>query len=79
MSDIRSFYPSINEVGASRIALFGTNKTDTIWTAFIIWYSLSQKINKAEATGKIQKYLQTKLAIDTVWLFSKKILNKSYN
>ena len=71
LNEVRAFYPNISTVGASQLELAGVQKKDTVWTAYIVWDSLSQKIDKPAATKSIQKYLQKKLSTDTVWLFSR--------
>jgi uncharacterized hydrophobic protein (TIGR00271 family) len=71
LNEIRAFYPNINAVSASQIELKSVQKTDTVWTSYIVWDSLSQKIDKPVAIKGIQKYLQKKLSTDTVWLFSR--------
>jgi hypothetical protein len=71
LNEIRAFYPNINAVSAAQIELKSVQKTDTVWTSYIVWDSLSQKIDKPAATKSIQKYLQKKLSTDTVWLFSR--------
>lgn len=69
-SEIKSFYPNINQAGITRFYLAGTKKTDTVWAAYVTWDSLADKINKPQAISSIQHYLQKRLPADTVWIFS---------
>lgn len=66
--EVKAFYPNIYAMGVSNIEMKNNAKTDTVWVAYLQWDSLSEKVNKQEAAGNIQKYLIKRLKTDTVWL-----------
>ncbi len=66
--EVKAFYPNINALGVSRLEMKSASKTDSVWTAFLQWDTLSEKINKEEAAGSIRNYLKKRLKTDTVWL-----------
>lgn len=66
--EVKALYPNIAAMGISQMELKSLNKTDTVWTAYLQWDTLSQQVNKTEAITTLQRYLKTKLKTDTVWL-----------
>lgn len=66
--EAKVFYPNLFALGVSPVVMKSNNKQDTVWTAFIQWDSLSDKINKEEAAGNIRLYIKKRLRIDTVWM-----------
>jgi hypothetical protein len=67
-AEVRAFYPNISALGVSNVEMKNLNKTDSVWTAFLQWDTLSGRINKNEAASSIQQYLKKRLRTDTVWL-----------
>lgn len=66
--EIRAFYPNISGLGITQMEMKKSSSIDTLWTAFIQWDSLSEKINKDEAVVNLRRYLNKRLKTDTVWL-----------
>ncbi len=66
--EIKAFYPDISALGVNQVEMKNPAGTDTLWTAWIQWDTLSEKINKEEAMENIRRYLNKKLSTDTVWL-----------
>jgi uncharacterized hydrophobic protein (TIGR00271 family) len=66
--EVKSFYPNIFALGVSTVEMKNAVKTDSVWTAYLQWDSLSGNVNKEEAGGNIQNYLKKRLKTDTVWL-----------
>ena len=67
-AEVRAFYPNISALGVSNVEMKNLNKTDSVWTAFLEWDTLSGRVNKNEAVSSIQQYLKKRLRTDTVWL-----------
>lgn len=66
--EVKAFYPNLASLGVSQVHMKSNNKTDSLWSAFLIWDSASSKINKEAATINIQQYLKKRLRTDTVLL-----------
>lgn len=66
--EVRAFYPNISGLGVNHMEMKSLSKTDTLWTAWIQWDTLSEKLNKDEAVTNIRRYLNKRLNTDTVWL-----------
>lgn len=66
--EVKAFYPNIYALGVSNIEMKTATKTDSVWTAYLQWDTLSEKVNKAEAAANIENYLKKRLKADTVWL-----------
>lgn len=66
--EVKAFYPNIYALGVSTVEMKAAAKTDTVWTAYLKWDTLSEKVNKEEAAANIRQYLKTRLKADTVWL-----------
>ena len=67
-AEVRAFYPNIFALGVSTVEMKNYKRTDTVWTAYLQWDTLSGKVNKNEAASSIQQYLKKRLRTDTVWL-----------
>lgn len=66
--EVKAFYPNIYALGVSNVEMKTNAKSDSVWVAYLQWDSLSDKVNKQEAVGNIQRYLIKRLRTDTVWL-----------
>jgi hypothetical protein len=66
--EVKAFYPNIYALGVSNVEMKNAVKTDSVWTAYLLWDTLSEKINKNEAAANIEQYLKKRLRTDTVWL-----------
>lgn len=74
--ELRSLYPNINRVGVTQLELSLSSGKDTVWTAYLLWDSLSRQFNKTEASEVLQRFLQTKLNTDTIWLIQEQQVKK---
>lgn len=66
--EVKAFYPNVFALGVSSVEMKSAAKTDSIWTAYLQWDTLSGNINKVEAATRIESYLKKRLNTDTVWL-----------
>ncbi len=66
--EVKALYPNISGLGVTQMELKTTGKTDTVWTAYMQWDTLSQNVNKQAAAQTLQRFLKTRLKTDTVWL-----------
>lgn len=66
--EVKAFYPNIFAMGVGTLEMKSSTKTDSVWTAFLQWDTLSDKVNKEEATHNIREYLKKRLKTDTVWM-----------
>lgn len=66
--ELRAFYPNISALGVGSLEMKSTIKADTVWTAYLQWDTLSEKVNRVEAVASIQRYLNQRLKTDTVWI-----------
>ena len=67
-AEVRAFFPNISALGVTNLEMKNLTKTDSVWTAYLQWDTLSGKVNKNEAASSIQQYLKKRLRTDTVWL-----------
>ena len=73
--EVKAFYPDLASLGVSHVQMKSNNKTDSLWTAFLVWDTASNNINKEAATSNIQQYLKKRLRTDTVLLQQVILLN----
>lgn len=66
--EVKAFYPNLASLGVSHVQMKSTAKTDSVWTAFLLWDTASNNLNKDAAISNIQQYLKKRLKTDTVLL-----------
>ncbi|MBL7728130.1 MAG: TIGR00341 family protein [Dinghuibacter sp.] len=66
--EVKALYPNISGLGIAQMEINKSNATDTIWTAYVLWDTLSKNINNPEVELAIQRFLKQRLQTDTVWL-----------
>lgn len=75
--EVKALYPNISGLGITHMEIKSTGKTDTVWTAYMQWDTLSKNVNKPEATQTLQRFLKKRLKTDTVWLQQTEQLKKN--
>lgn len=66
--EVKAFYPHLYALGVSTVEMKNEVRTDSVWTAYLQWDTLSENVNKEEAVKNIGQYLKKRLRTDTVWL-----------